>query len=203
MNVVLLGATGNAGSRILAELLARGHRVTAIARNTASLAPRGGLTVKSGDVNDAAALAPLLAGHDAVISSTRFQSTDPQVLLDAIATAGVPRLLMVGGAGSLEVAPGVALIDTPEFPAAYKAEASAGRDALNALRGTESLDWTFLSPSALFAPGERTGRFRLGTDQLLVDGAGNSHVSMEDYAIALVDELETARHSRRRFTVGY
>lgn len=203
MNVVLLGATGKAGSRILAELLARGHRVTAIARNTAPLAARDGLTVASGDVNDAAALAPLLAGHDAVISSTHFQSTDPQALLAAIETAGVPRLLMVGGAGSLEVAPGLALVDTPEFPDAYKAEALAGRAALTVLRATASLDWTFLSPSALFAPGARTGVFRLGTDQLLVDAAGNSHISMEDYAIALVDELETPRHSRRRFTVGY
>lgn len=203
MNVALLGATGNAGSRILAELLARGHRVTAIARNGGALAARDGLTVASGDVNDAAALAPLLAGHDVVISSTRFQSTDPQALLAAIETAGVPRLLMVGGAGSLEVAPGLALVDTPEFPDAYKAEALAGRAALTVLRGTASLDWTFLSPSALFAPGARTGVFRLGTDQLLVDAAGNSHISMEDYAIALVDELETPRHSRRRFTIGY
>lgn len=203
MNVALLGATGKAGSRILAELLARGHRVTAIARNTAALEPRDGVTVASGDVNDAAALAPLLAGHDAVVSSTHFQSTDPQALLAAIETAGVPRLLMVGGAGSLEVAPGLALIDTPAFPEAYKAEALAGRAALNVLRGTETLDWTYLSPSALFAPGERTGVFRLGTDQLLVDDAGNSHISMEDYAIALVDELETPRHSRRRFTIGY
>ncbi|MGF7177682.1 NAD(P)-dependent oxidoreductase [Azospirillum doebereinerae] len=203
MNVALLGATGNAGSRILAELLARGHRVTAIARDPASLTARDGLTVKAGDVNDAAALAALLPGHDAVISTTRFQSTDPRALLAALKSAGVPRLLMVGGAGSLEVAPGVALIDTPQFPAAYKAEASAGRDALNVLRDEETLDWTFLSPSALFAPGERTGNFRLGTDALLVDGAGNSHISMEDYAIALVDELETPRHSRRRFTVGY
>ncbi|MCG5241278.1 NAD(P)-dependent oxidoreductase [Azospirillum doebereinerae] len=203
MNVALLGATGNAGSRILAELLARGHRVTAIARDPASLTARDGLTVKSGDVNDADALTALLPGHDAVISTTRFQSTDPRALLAALKSAGVPRLLMVGGAGSLEVAPGVALIDTPQFPAAYKAEASAGRDALNVLRDEETLDWTFLSPSALFAPGERTGSFRLGTDALLVDGAGNSHISMEDYAIALVDELETPRHSRRRFTVGY
>ncbi|CAO3436887.1 NAD(P)-dependent oxidoreductase [Azospirillum doebereinerae] len=203
MNVALLGATGNAGSRILTELLARGHRVTAIARDPASLTARDGLTVKAGDVNDAAALAALLPGHDAVISSTRFQSTDPRALLAALKTAGVPRLLMVGGAGSLEVAPGVALIDTPQFPEAYKAEASAGRDALTLLRGEDTLDWTFLSPSALFAPGERTGTFRLGTDALLVDGAGNSHISMEDYAIALVDELETPRHSRRRFTIGY
>ncbi len=203
MNIALLGATGNAGSRLLAELLARGHRVTAIARHPETLASRDGLTAKAGDVNDEAGLAALLRGHDAVISATHFQSTDPRVLIAAIRASGVLRLLMVGGAGSLEVAPGLALVDTPEFPAAYKAEASAGRDTLRLLRDEQDLDWTFLSPSALFAPGARTGRFRLGGDELLVDAEGKSHISMEDYAIALVDELETPRHSRRRFTVGY
>jgi uncharacterized protein len=203
MKVALLGATGNAGSRILAELLARGHQVTAIARNPGSLTARDGLTVAAGDVTDQAGLAALLPGHDAVISSTHFQTTDIAVTLAALKSAGVPRLLVVGGAGSLEVAPGVALVDTPQFPDLYKAEASAGRDQLNALRGESGIDWTFLSPSALFAPGVRTGAFRLGTDQLLSDAEGKSHISMEDYAIALVDELETPRHSRKRFTVGY
>jgi uncharacterized protein len=112
-------------------------------------------------------------------------------------------LLVVGGAGSLEVAPGVQLVDTPDFPEAYKPEALAGRDFLNVLRGEQELDWTFLSPSALFVPGERTGKFRLGTERLLVGSGGESRISMEDYAIALVDELETPRHSRQRFTVGY
>lgn len=203
MNIALLGATGNAGSRLLTELLSRGHRVTAIARRPETLASQDGLTVKAGDVNDEAGLAALLVGHDAVISATHFQSTDPRVLLAAIKASGVPRLLMVGGAGSLEVAPGVALVDTPAFPAAYKAEASAGRDVLGLLRNQDALDWTFLSPSALFAPGARTGQFRLGGDRLLTDEDGKSHISMEDYAIALVDELETPRHSRQRFTVGY
>ncbi|WP_040847590.1 NAD(P)-dependent oxidoreductase, partial [Nitrospirillum viridazoti] len=119
-------------------------------------------------------------------------------------TAGVKRLLMVGGAGSLEVAPGVALIDTPEFPAAYKAEAGAGRDVLNALRqGDTGVEWTFLSPSAFFFAGERTGRFRLADDQLLVDATGKSQVSYEDFAVALVDEVESPAHVNRRFTVGY
>ena len=124
-------------------------------------------------------------------------------MIGAVKKAGVKRLLVVGGAGSLEVSPGVQLVDTPDFPEAYKPEALAGRDFLNVLRGERELDWTFLSPSALFVPGERTGKFRLGTDRLLVDAKGESKISMEDYAIALVDELETPRHSRQRFTVGY
>ncbi|MCD0506258.1 NAD(P)-dependent oxidoreductase, partial [Bordetella petrii] len=118
-------------------------------------------------------------------------------------SAGVPRLLVVGGAGSLRVAPGVMLIDTPEFPDAYKPEARAGVVFLDTLRREKALDWTFLSPSALFEPGERTGVFRVGADELLADDEGKSWISMEDYAIALVDELESPRHTRRRFTVGY
>jgi putative NADH-flavin reductase len=202
MKVALLGASGTVGSRILAELLGRGHEVTGIARRPENLAARDGLTAKRGDVNDEAGLAPLLAGHDAVVSSVRFESADARTLIGAVERARVERLLVVGGAGSLEVAPNVQLVDTPDFPEAYKPEALAGRDFLNALRESD-LDWTFLSPSALFVPGERTGEFRLGTDRLLVGAGGESKISMEDYAVALVDELETPRHSRRRFTVGY
>ena len=139
-----------------------------------------------------------------VVSSTRFVGgIDAPTLIAAAKQAGVKRVVVVGGAGSLEVAPGLALIDTPEFPEIYKAEASAGGVFLQALRGETELDWTFISPPALFEPGQRTGHFRLGGDALLIDGAGNSHVSMEDYAIALVDEIEQPRHPRQRFTVGY
>ncbi len=203
MKVALIGITGRVGSRLADELLRRGHQVTGIARQAADVAPRQGLTVRQGDAAAPAALAPLLAGHDAVISAGRFVSMDAAALLAAVKEAGVPRLLVVGGAGSLEVAPGRALIDTPEFPAAYKPEASAGARFLQTLRGETAVDWTFLSPAALFEPGTRTGQFRLGGDQLMADAAGNSHISMEDYAIALVDELETPRHSRRRFSVAY
>jgi putative NADH-flavin reductase len=203
MKVALIGASGNAGSRILGELLSRGHEVTGVVRHPEKLAARAGLTAKRGDVNDEAGLGPLLAGHDAVVSSVKFESLDPRTLIGAVKRAGVKRLLVVGGAGSLEVAPGVQLVDTPGFPEAYKPEALAGRDFLNVLRDERELDWTFISPSALFAPGERTGNFRLGTDELLVGAGGESTISMEDYAIALADELETPRHSRRRFTVGY
>jgi putative NADH-flavin reductase len=202
--IAILGITGNAGSRIAHELLARGHSVTGIARDPSKTAARPGLTLVAADATQAATLAPLLQGHDVVVSSTRFVGgIDAATLVAAAKQAGVPRIAVVGGAGSLEVAPGVALIDTPQFPDAYKAEAGAGRVFLQALRGEKDLDWTFLSPSALFAPGERTGTFRLGGDQLLADAQGNSHISMEDFAIALADEIERPQHARQRFTVGY
>ncbi|OZI77052.1 NAD(P)-dependent oxidoreductase [Bordetella genomosp. 12] len=203
MKVALIGISGRVGTRVADELLRRGHEVTGIARQVAGVAPRQGLTVVPGDASAPAALAPLLAGHAAVISAGRFVSMEADALLAAVRQARVPRLLVVGGAGSLEVAPGQALIDTPQFPAAYKPEASAGLRFLQALRAQEAVDWTFLSPAALFEPGARTGRFRLGGDALMADAQGNSRISMEDYAIALVDELETPRHSRRRFSVAY
>lgn len=203
-HIAILGITGNAGSRIANELLARGHRVTGIARDPSKAAARPGLTLVAADATQAATLAPLLQGHDLVVSATRFVGgIDAATLVAAARQAGVPRIAVVGGAGSLEVAPGVALIDTPQFPEAYKAEAAAGRVFLQALRAEQGIDWTFLSPSALFAPGERTGKFRLGGDQLLVDAQGNSHISMEDFAIALADEIERPQHARQRFTVGY
>ncbi|RYF35604.1 MAG: NAD(P)-dependent oxidoreductase [Comamonadaceae bacterium] len=203
-HIAILGITGRAGSRIASELLQRGHTVTGIARNVSDVAPRDGLNAKAGDATKADTLAPLLRGHDAVVSATRFDGgPDAGALIAAAREAGVPRLLVVGGAGSLEVAPGVAVVDTPDFPEAYKAEASAGRVFLDTLRGEKDLDWTFISPSAVFEPGQRTGRFRLGGDGLLSDAAGNSHISMEDYAIALVDEIEAPKHPRQRFTVGY
>ena len=203
MNIALIGATGNAGSRILAELVRRGHSVTAVARNIEKVPAEKGVTPKRGDVSDPAGLAALLKGRDVAISAVHFSDSDPRTLIGAVKTAGVKRYLVVGGAGSLEVAPGTRLVDTPQFPAEYKQEASKGADFLDILRGEKELDWTFLSPSALFMPGERTAKFRLGGDSLLVDASGKSHVSMEDYAIALVDEVEKPAHSRRRFTVGY
>lgn len=202
--IAILGITGAAGSRIANELLSRGHSVTGIARDPSKAAARPGLTLVAADATQAATLAPLLKGHDLVVSATRFVGgIDAATLVAAAKQAGVPRVAVVGGAGSLEVAPGVALIDTPQFPDAYKAEAGAGRVFLQALRAEKDLDWTFLSPSALFAPGERTGTFRLGGDQLLADAQGNSHISMEDFAIALADEIERPQHARQRFTVGY
>lgn len=202
MKIALIGASGNAGSRILNELARRGHEVTAIARHPEKIVVQPKVTAKKGDVFDRPGLAALLKGHDAAISSVHFTASDPKKLIEAVRDAGVKRYLVVGGAGSLEVAPGKKLIDTPEFPALYKAEAAAGGVFLDILQQEKSLDWTYLSPSALFVAGERTGRFRLGTDQLLTTEKGSS-ISFEDYAIALANELEKPAHSRRRFTVGY
>ncbi len=202
--IAILGITGRAGSRIAHELLERGHSITGIARKIDGVASRPGLTVKAADATSVDALVPLLRGHDAVISATRFAGgTDAATLIAAAKQAGVPRLLVVGGAGSLEVAPGAALIDTPNFPEAYKAEARAGGVMLAALRNEKELDWTFLSPSAIFEPGARTGKFRIGGDALLSDANGKSWISMEDYAIALADEVEAPKHPRQRFTAGY
>ncbi|KZC40279.1 MULTISPECIES: NAD(P)-dependent oxidoreductase [Rhodanobacter] len=203
MNVVLLGVSGRVGSRLLAELLRRGHQVTGIARDTGKLASQSQLVLRNGDANQPAQLGPLLAGHDAVLSALKFATTDAASLIAAVKQAGVGRLLVVGGAATLELAPGQILLDAPGFPAAYRPEAEGGRRFLDALRSERELDWTFLSPSAELVPGERTGTFRLGGDQLLTAASGKSWISMEDYAIALVDELEAPKHSRQRFTVGY
>ena len=202
MKIALIGATGNAGSRILAELSRRGHHVSAIARHPENLPALSGVTPLLADARDVAGLAAAIKGHDAVVSSVHFTASDPRKLIAAVHQAGVPRYLVVGGAGSLEVAPGVKLIDTPQFPAIYKAEAAAGGVFLDLLRQEPVLDWTFLSPSAMFVHGERTGKFRLGRDQLLTNDRGSS-ISFEDYAIALADEIEKPAHSRQRFTVGY
>ena len=203
MHIAIIGGSGNIGSQIVTEALSRGHTITAIARHPEKIAARKGVTAKAGDLSNEASLAAVLRGHDAVISSVRFKSFKPAQLIGAVKVSGVKRLIVVGGAGSLEVKPGVALFDTPEFPAAAKEEAGGGSAALKALKSETALEWSFLSPSAVIGPGERTGKFRLGGDQLLVGADGKSRISIPDYAIALVDELENPRHIRRRFTVGY
>jgi putative NADH-flavin reductase len=202
MKVALIGGSGHVGSRLLQELSRRNHQTTAIARDPSQIAPLPGVEAARGDADDPATLSALLAGHHAVISSLRFTASDPAKLIGAVKQAGVPRYLVVGGAGSLEVAPGLPLVSTPTFPEAYRAEALAGASFLERIREEPDLDWTFLSPSALFEAGERTGRFRLGRDQLLV-GPHGSGISYEDFAVAMVDELERPTHGRQRFTVGY
>jgi putative NADH-flavin reductase len=203
MKLALIGATGNVGSQILAQAERRGHKITAIARRIERVEATPNVHPVKGDATDESALAGQLSGHDAVISATKFIGADAGRLLRAVKAAGVPRLLVVGGAGSLEVAPGVALVDTPQFPAEYKEEALAGRAFLTELQRETELNWTFLSPSAFLSPGEPTGKFRLGTNQLLVGANGESRISVGDFAVAMVDELERNAHPRQRFTVGY
>ncbi|ACB74051.1 NAD(P)-dependent oxidoreductase [Opitutus terrae] len=203
MKIAILGATGRVGSHLLAEALSRGHTVTGLARHPEALAAQPRLRAQRVDANEPEQLAAATAGHEALLSAVHFTDLKASTLLSAVKRSAVPRLLVVGGAGSLEVAPGESLVDTPEFPADYKAEALAARDFLQELRKETDVDWTFLSPSAFLHDGPRTGKFRLGDDTLLVDAQGQSAISIADYAIALIDELERPRHSRRRFTVGY
>src|SRR5581483_6228680 len=180
MKIAVAGASGRAGSCITAELARRGHSVTGIARNPANIATSANVTAVAGDANDRSALAKIWAGHDAAVSSIYFTASDAETLIGAARDSGVPRYLVVGGAGSLEVAPGVPLVTTPNFPPQYKAEAEKGAAFLDRLGREKELNWTFLSPSALFDFGSRTGKFRLGGDQLLVDSAGKSWISFED-----------------------
>jgi uncharacterized protein len=203
MKIAVAGASGRAGSCITAELARRGHSVTGIARNPDKIAKLANVTAVAGDANDRAALAKLWAGHDAAVSSIHFTVSDVETLIGAAKDSTVPRYLVVGGAGSLEVAPGVRLVTTPNFPAQYKAEAEKGAAFLDRLKLENELNWTFLSPSALFEAGNRTGKFRLGADQLLVDATGKSWISFEDFAVAMADEIERPAHIRKRFTVGY
>ena len=212
MKIALIGATGFIGSAILKETLGRGHEVSALVSHPEKLAAANHLTALGTDVLDSAKLAEQLKGHDAVISAFSGHAQSDvhayymqgiRSIIDATRRAGVPRLLVVGGAGSLEVAPGLLVIDTPEFPAQWRGTAQGALDALNLLKQDDTLNWTMLSPSAMIAPGQRTGKFRLGTDQLLVNDKGESTISVEDYAVAMIDELEKPAHARTRFTVGY
>ncbi len=212
MKIALIGATGYVGSAILQEALARGHAVMALVKHPEKVPTQDGVRAAAADVLAADALAAQLDGHDAVISAFSGHAQGDVLgyylqgmssIVAATKRAGVPRLLVVGGAGGLEVAPGVQLLDTPAFPAEWKATAEGARQALARLREETELDWTVLAPSAHLEPGARTGRFRLGADSLLADADGESHVSLADYAVAMIDELEKPAHSRTRFTVGY
>lgn len=213
MKIVLIGATGFVGSAILKEALQRGHEVKAVARDPEKLPTHAALHVDQGDVYDVDQIARLVRGHDAVISAFNPGWNNPDIynlqlkgtraIIDGVKKAGVKRLLFVGGSGSLEVKPGVQGVDLPGFPVQYKQGALATRDALNMLRHETTLDWSVLSPSADLFPGERTGRFRLGTDQLLRDADGESRISLGDFAMAMINEVEKPENIRRRFTVAY
>lgn len=211
MKIALIGATGVIGQRILREALSRGHEVTAIVRDPAKVSPAAGLSVATGDIFDTDSVAAAAHGHDAIVSAYGAPHDDPRRIIDAAHAliagtrkAGVSRLLIVGGAGGLEVAPGVRLVDTPDFPELWKPIAIAAIESYDVYRSEATdLEWSFFSPAAFIQPGERTGKFRTAVDTLVVDANGESRISAEDYAIALVDELEQRQYVRARFTVGY
>lgn len=211
MKIALIGATGFVGSAVLAELLQRGHAVTALVRQTGKLPAQAGLTPVVADALDAAQVARAVAGHDAVVSAYNPGWKEPRIHdlflqgTDAIVAgakqAGV-RLLIVGGAGSLYVAPDLQLVDTPPFPAEYKQGALAAREALRRVQRETGLDWTFVSPPVSLTPGGHEGAYRLGGDQVLMAGDQPAGITVADLAAAIVDELETKKHPGRRFTVA-
>lgn len=212
MKIALIGASGYVGSALLNEALARGHSVTALVTKPDKLTAGKGVTVVKADALNSDHLSTQLRDHDAVLSAFSGHADSDvlayylkgfKAIVAATKQAAVPRLLLVGGAGSLFVAPGLQVIDTPDFPAQWKATAEGARQALQLLQNETALDWTMLSPSAHLEPGERTAKFRLGKDELLVDANGNSRISLADYAVAMLDELERPAHHRQRFTVGY
>lgn len=203
MKIALIGATGFIGQHILAEAISHQHQVTALVRDTSKVAAHPQVASKALDSNDAQAVTTALAGHDVAIISFHYLNVDFAALINAVKASGVKRLLVVGGAGSLEIAPGVRVIDSPEFPSEWKAVAQAAIGFLDALRAEKNLDWVYVSPSAFIEPGQRTGKFRIGGDQLLLDEKGESRISNQDFAVAVINELEHPQHKQQRFTVGY
>ena len=216
-NVLLIGATGFVGSAILNELINRGHKVTAVVRDPEKIASRNGVEVVKEDVTNVDGIARLAQGKDAVISAYNPGWANPRqyeetlenypLIVEAAKKAGVKRLLIVGGAGTLFVKPGLRLVDTGTLPEAWlPGVKSLGEFYLNTLMKEDAIDWIFLSPAANLGnlqPGTRTGHYRMGKDDMLVDEKGDSFISVEDYAMAMVDELETPKHHKERFTVAY
>ena len=214
-NVVLIGASGFVGTAILNELLNRGHKVTAIVRDPAKVtASNPNLKVIQADVTDTDVLIEASKGKDAVISAYNPGWKNPNIyeetlknyplIVDSVKKAGVERLLIVGGAGTLFYAPGKMVMDADDVPAKLlPGIKSLGEFYLNTLRKENDIDWIFLSPAANMTPGERTGKFRIGKDDLVVDVNGDSNISVEDYAVAMADELEQKHHHKERFTIGY
>ena len=214
MKVAIIGASGFVVTPLTREALSRGHQVTAIVRNPEKILVKDPhLSVVKGDVFQADQISALVKGHEAVISAYNAGWGNPNLYTDfltgskdiqeATRKAGVKRFLVVGGAGSLEIAPGLQLVDTPEFPEAYKAGATAARDYFNFLKGEKELEWTFISPAILLQPGERTGKYRIGKNSPVFDEHHESKISVEDLAVAILDALDQHLHVRERFTIGY
>lgn len=211
MKLIVFGGSGALGSRLIDEALRRGHEVTGVARDPSGIADHdAAVTALAADATQPDSVAAVAEGHDVALSAVT-QHQNPQVLsevaralLDGLSRAGVTRLVVAGGAGSLKVPSGQRLMDTPDFHAEWKPEAHAAADALAVYQAsTGDVDWSFVSPGALLEPGERTGSYRVGGDELLTDADGRSRITMEDFAIAMLDEAETPKHSRRRFTAAH
>ena len=216
MKLVVFGATGNVGQRVVAEALSRGHEVVGVVRDPDAVqSPDKRVRLVKGDATNADSVAKVTRGSDAVVSAISPRpnarglpapslAANSHALIKGLRDAGVKRVLYVGGASSLEVAPGKALVDAPDFPEAYREEAREGREALGIWRNEgKGLDWTYLSPAAEIAPGKRTGKYRTTDDKLLVDDKGKSFITFEDYAVAVLDELEHPKHVGKRFGVAY
>ena len=203
LKIAIIGVTGDAGKRITDEALNRGHHVTGIARNIGAIAAKNNLTLQVGDINDPETLAEKLKGHDLLISSVKYHEYDHDKLMKAVRLSGVKRYYVVGGAGTLEVAPGVTGLNSGYLPDFVVPIAKAAQDYLDLLLSSEDLDWTVLAPGAEFIEGERTGKFRLGNHELIKDENGRSAISFEDYATALLDEIENPLHVKDYFSVGY
>ena len=203
MNIALAGATGNIGSRILDEALRRGHKVTAITRDPKKLEPRRGVTVRAGSTSDAPVLTRTLKGHDAVIVSVKWNENDIGRVIDVIRGSGVKRCLFVVGAGSLLRKDGRTHFEHMAEKGVQPPTSKPASQALEAIQKVSDLDWTAISPAASIQPGERTGKFRLGLDHLIEDDKGRSAISRDDFAIAILDEIEKPKHVRKRFTAAY
>jgi len=202
-NIALLGGTGNIGSRILDEALARKHKVTAITRDPRKLSARDGMTVRAGSTTDAPTLTELLKGHDAVVVSVKWNENDVRRVIDTIRKSGVKRAVFVIGAGSLLRADGRRHYDHMAEKGVQPPTSLPALKAYDEIRTVDDLDWTAISPPASIAAGQRTGKFRLGLDQLVEDAKGESRISREDFAVAILDEIEKPRHIRKRFTAAY
>ncbi len=214
MHLVVFGAGGNVGQRIVSEALNRKHWVTAAVRDEATILPQHNLDVVEGDATQPNSVAQVSSGADVIVSAISPRpgqdgrpasslSDAANALIDGARRSGVRRLIIVGGAGSLEREPGLQLVDQPDFPEAYRPEALAQRDALAVYRGRAGdLDWTYISPAAELRAGRRTGEYRISGDQLLVNDEGKSTMSFEDYAVAVLDQIETGAHLGERISVG-
>jgi uncharacterized protein len=216
MKIVVFGGTGNVGRQVVAEALRRGHEVVGVVRDpTAVKSPDPRVKLVKGDATQSDSIAGIVRGADAVVSAISPRpnarglpapslAANSHALIKGMRDAGAKRVLYVGGASSLEVAPGKALADMPDFPEAYREEAREGREALDIWRKeAKGLDWTYLSPAAEIAPGKRTGKYRTTGDALLGDDKGKSFITFEDYAVAVLDELERPKHVAKRFGVAY